>query len=312
MNFAMRMPLRTGLLLVFLAFIRTDGYSQAGNSGLAFLKLGVGGRGVAMGDAMSASVQGAPATYYNPAGLLSSSDTCSSVQLMFTHKEWVQDTRAEFLGGAVRISDNHALGISINSTTTSDIEIRTRPGPADGTFTARDFSAGLSYAYGFSDNLQLGTTLKFLYEKIFVDETTGFAVDFGAQYRPPVEHLVIGFMLANLGGTKDLRNEAIKLPALLRIGPAYAVPVESAQSVVTVGADFVRIFPEHRNYLDLGGEFFFNHVVAGRAGYQFGSEGRGLSAGIGLQYGIFIVDYAYAPLSSDLGNTHTISLALNL
>jgi hypothetical protein len=312
MKSAWRIAHRIGFLLTLLVYISTDGFSQAGNSGLSFLKLGVAGRGIAMGDAMSASVQGAPATYYNPAGLLTSRDTSSSVQLMFAHKEWIQDTRAEFLGAAVRISDNHALGFSVNTTTTSDIEIRTRPGPAEGTFTARDFSAGLSYAYGFTENLQFGTTLKFLYERIFVDETTGFAVDFGAQYRPPVEHLVIGIMLANLGGTKDLRNESIKLPALLRVGPAYILPVESVQSVVTVGADFVRIFPEQRNYLSLGGEFFFNQAVAARAGYQFGSEGRGLSAGIGLQYGIFIVDYAYAPLSSDLGNTHTISLAINL
>jgi len=303
---------RFAFLLTVVLVGSPAAHPQAGNAGLAFLKLGVSARGVAMGDAMSASVQGSPSTYYNPAGLITPCNNCKAVQLMFTHKEWIQDTRMEFLGASIRINDEHALGVSINSTTTSDIEIRTLPGPSEGTFTARDFSAGLSYAYRASDVLRIGTTMKFLYEKIFIDETSGFACDLGAQYETPIENLSVGAVLANLGGMRDLRNEKTKLPALLRVGPAYALVLESANSTVSLAADLVQIFPEKRTYLNAGGEFFFNQVVAGRAGYQFGSEGRGFSAGIGLQYGSFVVDYAYAPVSSELGNTHTITLALSL
>jgi hypothetical protein len=56
----------------------------------------------------------------------------------------------------------------------------------------------------------------------------------------------------------------------------------------------------------------FSKNIAVRLGYQFGSEGRGLAAGVGLAYGILVFDYAYAHLSNDLGNAHTFSLALNL
>ena len=52
--------------------------------------------------------------------------------------------------------------------------------------------------------------------------------------------------------------------------------------------------------------------VAARGGYQFGSDGRGLTLGVGISYGILVLDYAFAKISSDLGDAHTISLALNL
>ena len=55
-------------------------FGQPGQSGLAFLKLGVSGRGVAMGDALSALITGAAANYYNPAGLLAP----TGAELMFT------------------------------------------------------------------------------------------------------------------------------------------------------------------------------------------------------------------------------------
>jgi len=137
------------------------------------------------------------------------------------------------------------------------------------------------------------------------------AFDLGAQFKTPLENLTVGAMVANLGGMKDLRNDKTTLPALLRIGPAYTIELENAKSRVTVAADLLHVFPEKHSYLNVGGEFLFNHVLAARLGYQFGSEGRGFSGGIGLEYDIFLVDYAYAPISSDLGNTHTVSLTIN-
>src|SRR5512140_2498912 len=211
-------------------------FGQIGNSGMASLKLGVSGRGVSMGDAMSAIVQGAAATYYNPAGLLSSSQEGTATQLMFMHKEWIQDTRSEFLGAAMPLGQRSALGVSVVTTTVSDIEVRLRPGPPDATFDARDFSAGLSYAQGIGEDIRLGVTAKFLYEKILVDETSGFGVDVGAQVKTPIENLVAGAVLANIGTMSQLQSEKITLPALFRIGPAYTIGFASDEYLLNLAA----------------------------------------------------------------------------
>ncbi len=309
------MTKRTILAVIFLWAIAArpqDAAAQAGSSGMAFLKLGVSGEAIGMGEASVALVRGAAATYYNPAGLIAPDDSASSLQLLFTHKEWIQDTRTEFLGASLRIGESNAIGLSLNTTSVSDIEIRTRPGTPEGTFNSRDFSLGLSYAYRFSDEFQLGATAKYLYEKIYVDETSGFAVDLGAHYVTPVEHLTVGLAFSNLGSSPGFRNENITLPALMRLGPAYSVDLPDAHATLDVGADYVRIFPEKTNYLNTGAQFFFERTVAARVGYQFGSEARGFSAGLGIRYRLFLLDYAYAPLSQDLGNTHTITIGVNL
>lgn len=297
-------------LLLLLTLGGSEAHAQAGESGLAFLKIGISGRGIAMGDAMSAIVTGAAATYYNPAGILATSGK-STAQLMFMHKEWIQDTRVEFLGSDIQLDDENAIGFSLNSTTISDIEIRTRPGSPEGTFTARNFSLSASYAHLVGNNLRLGISGKFLYQKILVDQSSGFGIDLGAQYKTSIEHLSVGAVVANLGSMRGLRSEPTTLPSLLRIGPAYSFQVEDISSQISVASDYLYIFPEAKSYLNVGGELMFDQTVAARVGYQFGSEGRGLAAGIGILYGMFAVDYAYSHLTDDLGNTHTVSLALN-
>ncbi|MBI5471743.1 MAG: PorV/PorQ family protein [Ignavibacteriae bacterium] len=285
-------------------------HAQAGNAGLAFLKLGVSARGVSMGDAMSALADGAVATHYNPAGVFSKD--ISSAQVLLMHKEWIQDVRSEFLGASIALGEASALGISINTTTVSDIEIRSRPGTPEGTFTSRDYSLGATYAHQISDDLKIGVSGKFLFEKIFVDEATGYGIDIGAQYRTPIENLSVGLAVQNLGALSEMRTEKLKLPTLARLGPAYSFAVEDMNSNVTLAADLLHIFPEKKSYVGLGGEVLFNSTVAARFGYQLGSNARGVSAGLGVRHGMFAVDYAFIPLSSDLGSGHTFSVLLNL
>jgi len=303
-------PLTITLILT-LAIPSARLYAQAGEAGLSFLKLGTSARGIAMGDAMVAHAGGSAATHYNPAGL-HSVEPGSSAQLLLMHKEWIQDTRTEFLGAAATLGDGQAIGLSINSTTVSDIEIRTRPGLPEGTFAARDYALGISYSQRISDVVNVGATGKFLYEKILIDEASGFGVDLGMQYKTPLERLSAGLVIANLGSMSALRTETTSLPSLMRLGGAYADSLPAISSDFTLASDYQLVFPTSQSLLSIGGEILFQETFAARAGYTFGSEGRKFSAGIGVRYGIVGVDYAYAPLSSDLGNSHTFSLYINL
>lgn len=298
-------------LALLVTTIITNGHAQAGNSGLAFLKLGIAGRAMAMGEATAGSISGAAATFYNPAGLVGTSSPFEN-QLMFMHKEWIQDTRTEFLGASIALGSMNSIGFSLISTTTSDIEIRTRPGIPEGTFTSRNFCLGASYAHALSDELTIGLTAKYLYQKILVDESTGFAFDIGGQYHTSIENLSIGAAIANLGSMGGLRSGSTQLPSLLRIGPAYAYDVEGLNARLTLGSDLLYILPERKSYVNAGGELMFNQAIAARLGYQFGSEARGLGAGIGIQHGIFKVDYAFNHVAADLGDAHTFSISLDL
>ncbi|MEO8166785.1 MAG: PorV/PorQ family protein [bacterium] len=302
----MKQTFKSILLLLLTGALCNGAYAQAGSSGLSFLKLGVSGRGISMGDAMSANVEGAAATYYNPAGLFGKGEASSQILLM--HREWIQDVRAEFLGVSFRLDDQSAMGFAVNTATVSDIEIRTRPGAVEGTFTSRDFSAGVSCSRVISDELNVGITAKFLYEKIFLDESNGLAVDLGAQYK--LNDLSLGLSFSNLGSMNTFRNEKTVLPALARVGPAYSFELDDISSRLVVASDLLYIFPEKKSYVNFGGELLFNNIIAARAGYQAGSNSRGFSAGVGVLYGMFSLDYGFVPLSSNLGSGHTFSIGL--
>ncbi len=283
------------------------GFAQVGSSGMPLLKLGVTGRAVAMGYT-SVLEDGPSAVQGNPAGTeLPGAGNFAS--LVFTHQEWIQDTRTEFLGASAPLADNQTLTFTLLTTTVSDIEIRTVPGPPEGTFTSRDMAAGLSYARELSASVRAGVTARFLYQKIFVNDATGFSFDAGARIALPVDGLEAGIALLNLGQMTVLDQERTKLPAMAKGGVGYHQDLNENFSY-TVRGDLVRVFPEKRFYEGVGGEFWFQKLVALRVGNEFGSDARGFTAGLGVAYGMFSLDYALAKLSQDLGTTHTFTLGL--
>lgn len=299
----------TGIASAIWLLFAASAAAQVGSTGMAFLKLGSDARSAGLSDATTAIASGASASTQNPAGLIFPQDPAKSLDLLFTHREWIQDTRIEYLAVRIGLDSLQSLGISLSSIATDDIEIRTRPGPAQGTFSASSAYVGLSYARGFG-SLALGVTARVLYEKLLVDDATGFAFDLGGRWQSPLPNLVVGAAVQHLGSMGKLREESTTLPALLRLGPAYTMEWESPRMDLLMAGDLAYIFEEGEPYASLGAELTYDRMLAARAGYQFGSEGRGFAAGIGFRYKFFQLDYAYAPIAEDLGNTHTISVGL--
>jgi hypothetical protein len=290
-------------VLVVHCLALSSAHAQNGETGLSFLKLGVGARSVGMGEAHAAVATDASATYYNPAGLAGAERT----SILAMHKEWIQDVRTEFLGVNIPFEE-FALGLSINTTSVSDIQLRTQPGPPEGTFSSHDFAGSLSIARRVIPDMSLGVSFKFLYEKIFVDEASGYGVDIGALYKSPVEGLRFAVVASNIGSMGSLKTEDIRLPSLLRIGSAYVHDVDALHSTVTLGADILKVFREDNAHLHTGVEMNYQELVSFRAGYLTGYETRTFTAGLGVQRGIFKLDYGFSPQSQDLNSGHTLSV----
>ena len=294
------------LSAVLLLLVSSELSAQAGSTGLAFLKLGVGGRALGMGEAYTAIANDPAATYYNPAAL-SLSDAS---QFLLMHKQWIQDTRTEFFAAKTTL-DRFTLGVSLNATSVDNIEIRDVPGPPIGTFNAHNAAIGASGAYRINPELSVGATVKYLYEKILVDEATGYGVDLGATYLTPWD-IRLGLAASNLGSMSKLVLESSKLPTAVRIGAGYETPVESIDGILSASADAVSYTGEGTTHLHVGAELDYKHTFAVRAGYQTGYEAKGFSAGVGIVYDLLRLDYAFVPFGYDLGTTHTFSLGLAL
>lgn len=289
------------LLIVTAANAQNDG---AGNTGLAFLKLGITSRSIALGEAVVSSTGDASATHYNPAALFNG----SNVNLIFMHNKQILGARTEFLAGKIKGS-KFAFGFSLNNTAVDDIEVREIPGQPIETFNAQNFAMGLSLGYKVNEMLSLGITGKFLFEKIYVDNASGFAVDLGGLYKK--ERLSVGLAISNLGSMSELRNVSSKLPVSVRGGASYLVPITGLQSGLLIGVDGYKVLDGGKMHANAGAEFLYKDFLALRVGYQSGYENKGLTTGIGLKYKSINLDYAFVPYKYSLGSSHTITLGTN-
>jgi len=283
-------------------------HAEAGSAGLAFLKVGVGARAVGMGEAFTAAADDAFALYWNPAGITD----VSGVDLGLMHAEWFQNVHLEYVG-AVMGRTNDAFGLSFTFNTAGQIERRDVPSAEPlGTFDAHDLAWGFSYARRLGGRWRLGGSLKALYEKIHLDDGWGWAVDAGLLYDTPVTGLTAGASVRNLGPKMTLRDESFKLPAAFTLGLSYRPEkLQFESGGLLLGADLNKPV-DNSLRIHIGGEWRLQDRVAVRTGYGIGYDERGLTAGLGLRQGRWTIDYAWVPYSSDLGDTHRISLGIDL
>ena len=289
------------LFLILLSF--TSLLAQtAGNSGLSFLKLGFGARNIALGDAGTAVSSDVTALFYNPAAL--AINPASEIMLM--HNEWIQDVRSEVLGARTLIF-GMPVAVGFNVTTIDGIEVRTNPGDPITKFNANYFFGSLSTGHMIVDNFYFGASVKYLYESIYVDESTGWGFDLGASYLTSINGLNISAVIKNLGSMKELRNESTKLPGEFRIGPSYSVTFQDQYQFTSV-VEFQKYLPTSDIHFNLGAEILYNKLIALRVGYQSGYLTKNITAGLGLMWGNLSVDYALAPFQLGLGNGNILSL----
>jgi hypothetical protein len=296
------------LLILFTALLAASAAAQSGSTGLSFLKIGVGGRTIAMGDAGVASAEHGNASHYNPALLAPQRQPCVSLM----HNQWVQDVTTQYLGAVLPV-EGLTLGFHLGLSSASEIEIREVPGEPTGTFASRFFTSGITAAFALSDEIDVGATAKFLFEKISVDEASGYAFDVGLAVHPfdegDLKPLKAGFALENLGSMSALRTQETKLPSLLRYGMSYEIPLATLSGALLVEADGLTLLDAKTTHFNIGAEVDYDHSLFVRLGYQTNYESKGFSAGIGASYSILRFDYAVTPWSDGFGLAHTISLS---
>jgi len=290
--------------IVTLIIFSTLTFSQsAGNSGLSFLKFGFGARNIAMADAGTAASNDLTALFYNPAKLTMNDKS----EIIIMHNQWIQAVRSEMLGvKSFVFGIPFALGFNV--TNVSDIEIRTKAGEPESTFDANYFFSSISTAFNLSNEISAGITGKYLYEGLLSDEATGFGVDLGVNYLTPIENLSASAVVKNLGSMNKLKNDKTKLPSEFRIGGAYNFDLgENKFDVISV-LELQKYLETDDIHFNIGGEVFYDKLIALRFGYQTGYESRGFTNGLGLHWGNLGFDYAFLPFSLGLGNASLFSL----
>ncbi len=284
------------------------GAGKEGTSGAQFLKVGVGARAAAMGEAFDPVASGAEAIFWNAAGLVNVENQSLSV----SDNEWISDLRM-VSGAYARHFGFGTVGVMVNSMMYGDFEETTvkQPNGTGNTFSAMDMTGGVALARRLTDRFSVGGTAKFIRCAFSgvegVDPAMGVAFDVGTQYMTGFRTLRMAIALQNLGpdlqygGTylEQQRNkqewiqeefQSFSLPVIVRLGFAYD-PLENLTLVVNAAHP-----NDSRERVTFGGEWWPLESVALRGGYKLNYYESKYTGGMGLKFGGLKTDFSYTDI----------------
>ena len=292
---------------IFIFLLIINQLNAGSNPGLAFLKIGVDARAVAMGEAYSAVCHDAAATYWNPAGLA----WAGSNSIVLMHNSWLQDINHEFLSVQL-FHGRHNVAVAVNLIQVNGIQLRGEQATTEpfGTSSAANMYLALNYATPLNEDWSLGGQLKYLYEKYYLTDAAGFAFDLGIRQRNMLPDVEWGFSIQNLGKMNKLRMLSTPLPVIYRLGMSYILPLQVLKYRPLAAADIYYTSGD-QFHLNLGTDLAVAQGINLRIGYVIGGDSYNLTAGFGITYWQASLAYAFVPYRYDLGNTHRFSLLLN-
>ena len=284
-----------------------------GTTGADFLKIPVGPRSIAMGEAGTASADGISAIWWNPGAL----SGLEAPEATFMYNQWLSDITEQFSAVAYPTKRWGTLGLSfyrLGSPSFQGYDANANPTSSE---DAADMSLGISYARGIqcgeSGRLGLGLTTKGIEEDLAGVQAQTYALDLGAKYEVDsglpawIERIAVGLSAQNLGPELTFDQESAPLPRAYRAGMSFTG--ESLSDYYTLALDGIKPV-DGRFYAGFGGEYWLRKLLALRAGYQTQQDiGQGIRAGVGFKIHGIQLDYAWASFG-DLGNTSRISLTL--
>ncbi|MDI6740000.1 MAG: PorV/PorQ family protein, partial [Candidatus Edwardsbacteria bacterium] len=284
-----------------------DVHPRAGAASWTFLKIGAGARYAALADAGAALADDATACHWNPARLANLERSWS---LQVQHNRWIDSTSVDeiYLAAGGR---KHRLGVSARLFSSGDIPLRGETPTADPVsyYTAYDFSGALSYAFAPNQHLSAGATFRSLYEKIYLNSAYGWSVDGGLNVNLMNNDLSLAGVIANVGPRMQMRRDLFRLPTAFTLAASYKLPwtvYHGRFQTALAGVKAVDAAWQAR----LGAEYWWNSLAAGRLGYKIGHDTERFSAGLGIRWRNYTLDYALVPHRYDLGASHRVSLDL--
>ena len=281
-----------------------------GESGALFLRMGIGAREAAMGDAGVASSQGAAALFWNPANNVFAD---FQTQLALQHYGYLGVANQEGAAVAHRVGQG-VLGVIFSGVYYDTQERRNEEqvGEVLGTFEPYDVSVGVSYARRVGERFGVGITAKVVHSEIDLYSDTGMAFDFFVSHQAMIEGLVFGASATNMGGDLILDEDVVPLPTSYRVGAAYTPQMEGVLGRATFVGDIS--FPnDAQEKGHFGCEVRIIPEMSLRGGTRVNFDNQGWTAGAGFHpLPRLTVDYAYQNSKLEgFDDGHKFSLILN-
>lgn len=296
-------------IILLMPFQSSAVIKKVAQTGLQFLKVGVGARPTAMGEAFTMVGNDANAIFYNPAGIAKIS---SHFDVLGNRTNWIADITYDAFALVMNGGLWGNFGISIISSDYGNV-IGTRFAATDegfeetGLLNSGAYAAGLSYARELTDKFAVGGQIKYTAQNLgenllevdgepIENKVSGLAYDFGTIFYPGFKSFRLGMVIRNFSTQFKYQETPFQLPLTFYLGFAMDIldffgehPDNSF--VVAIDAIHPRDYTER---IHLGCEYWYKDMVAIRAGYKFNYDEESITTGIGFKLGGAKLDFAYS------------------
>jgi hypothetical protein len=280
---------------------------EAGSAKAEFLRFGMGARASGMGEAYIAVAEDASSVFWNPGAMAPVLGT----HLTLAHNEYFISLRYE-QAAVTHETEWGTLGFMFTGLYMDDMERRDDV-PSDvplGTFGAYDLAFAAAYSRYIVPNLSAGISLKTIYQRIDESSASGFAFDAGLYHVSRIPGVKFAAVAANLGTPMKFESEEYALPRYVRVGGSYEREVAAIDGRLLFTLD--AMFPNDDDVREhIGGEYSYRRMLSLRAGYKAGYDSQGATFGFGVLYREIAFDYAFLPISNDLGDNHRFGLGFS-
>ncbi len=322
------------IITVCLVQISLASAPKVGTNGATELLIPMGAANVAVGGSNIASVAGAGAIYWNPAGMA----LTKGGEATFSYMNYFAGMKVSYLAGGARIGRVGVLGVSLQVLDIGEIPVTTIEAP-EGTgeiIEPNYLTIGATYSRAFTDRINFGINAKLISEKIGSMSATGVGFDLGLQYVSPWG-IAFGVAMRNIGSEVKFDGTGIEFDSSIPYSKQAAttrktkLDLSSAQlpTNLSLGLAYLYKMNDHLKLNFMGNytnnSFTINQASAGveatlmdmfivRGGYQAtlypddypetakddNQFGLALGAGCHLKVGSnkLMIDYAYRPMKT--------------
>lgn len=315
-------------VIILLLFVSSSIFSfeKVGTTSFQFLKVVTTARASSMAGAFTTLASSSDAVFWNPAGLTRVSNFGAS----FGYLDYFMDVTHMSFSAAYSIDQLGTFGLfgmisdvgEIFETRASllgfDASGKYNPGLTGNVLNPKSMVLGLSYAYDLNDRFTFGLSVKYASEDLVLKKTSAIIFDGGFIYKTGFRSIVIGASLKHFGQDIKFIESSYPLPQTFSIGISSYLFSNDDPLIGNLGNNSLLVaydLIQPRDYDQqhaIGLEYSFDEMIYLRGGYLFNGDQEDLTAGIGLRYNNYKIDYSYNNMGEYFGNTHRFTIGFEI
>ena len=296
------------ILLSSIQILGQDKFKKVAQSGMQFLKIGVGAEMVGRGEAGISAVKGVNAMFWNPAGLAELENN----EVLFSHNSWIADISMNAIGVGINVNGLGVFGASIlwmdygelyKTSVARTLGESAQDGYVEeGTFKPSDMAFGISYAKRVSTQFSFGGQVRYLYENYGSNITvntsgeesvtnntmSAFCFDFGTLYYPGYKSLAFSMAIQNFSTDLRYQQESFSTPLTFKVGLSINMLdfwENKSQSSLLLAVDAIHP-KDYTERVNIGVEYSYLGLFNIRGGYRMNYDIGEFTVGAGVKYSI--------------------------